>query len=180
MQSITRFLERKLKLKVNRQKSQVVSTKQVAFLGFVFRRGKIRWSEQSLERFKAKVRRLTSRTWGVSMKRRLAALARYVRGWINYYGLSNYYRPLPELDRWIRRRIRMCFWKQWGRPRRRIAMLIKLGVNRRDAIITGRSRRGSWNMARTPVTQQAMSNPWLKAQGLVSVRELWIARAPLR
>ncbi len=109
MQSITRFLERKLKLKVNRQKSQVVSAKQVEFLGFVFRRGKIRWSSKSLERFKAKVRRLTSRTWGVSMKRRLAALARYVRGWMNYYGLSNYYRPLPELDRWIRRRIRMCF-----------------------------------------------------------------------
>lgn len=180
MRSITRFLERKLKLTVNRQKSRVVSAKQVAFLGFVFRRGKIRWSEQSVERFKAKVRRLTSRTWGVSMRKRLAVLARYVRGWINYYGLSNYYRPLPELDRWIRRRVRMCYWKQWGRPRRRIAMLIKLGVSRRNAIITGRSRRGSWNMSRTPVTQQAMSNPWLKAQGLVSVRELWIACAPLR
>ncbi len=99
---------------------------------------------------------------------------------MNYYGLSNYYRPLPELDQWIRRRIRMCFWKQWGRPRRRIAMLIKLGVNRRDAIITGRSSRGPWTMARTPVTQPAMSNSWLKAQGLVSVRALWIARAPLR
>ncbi len=180
MQSITRFLGRKLKLTVNRQKTQVVSAKQVAFLGFVFRRGKIRWSSKSLERFKAKVRRLTSRTWGVSMKRRLAALARYVRGWMNYYGLSNYYRPLPELDRWIRRRVRQCFWKQWGRPRRRITMLIKLGVNRRDAIITGCSSRGPWTMSRTPVTQQAMSNPWLKAQGLVSVRALWIARAPLR
>jgi RNA-directed DNA polymerase len=59
-------------------------------------------------------------------------------------------------------------------------MLIKLGVNRRDAIITGRSGRGPWSMSRTPVTQQAMSNPWLKTQGLVWVRELWIARAPLR
>ncbi len=59
-------------------------------------------------------------------------------------------------------------------------MLIKLGVNQRDAIITGRSSRGPWTMARTPVTQQAMSNSWLKAQGLVSVRERWIARAPLR
>ena len=180
MESITRFLERKLKLKVNRQKSQVVSARQVAFLGFVFRRGKIRWSDESFEGFKAKVRRLTSRTWGISMKKRLAILSCYLRGWITYYGLSKYYRPLPELDRWIRRRVRMCYWKQWGRPRRRIAMLIKLGVNRRNAIITGRSRRGPWTMARTPVTQQAMSNPWLKAQGLVSVRELWIARAELR
>ena len=180
MQSITRFLERKLKLKVNRQKSQVVPANAVEFLGFVFRRGKIRWSQQSVERFKAKVRRLTSRTWGISMQKRLAILSSYLRGWINYYGLSNYYRPLPELDRWIRRRVRMCYWKQWGRARRRIAMLIKLGVSRRNAIITGRSRRGSWTMARTPVTQQAMSNPWLKAQGLVSVRELWIACAPLR
>ena len=180
MQSITRFLERKLKLKVNRQKSQVVSAKRVEFLGFVFSRGKIRWSDESVERFKAKVRRLTSRTWGVSMQKRLAILSCYLRGWINYYGLSNYYRPLPEIDRWIRRRVRMCYWKQWGRARRRIAMLIKLGVSRRNAIITGRSSRGAWSMARTPVTQQAMSNPWLKAQGLVSIRELWIARAPLR
>ena len=91
MRSITRFLERRLKLKVNRQKSQVVTAKQVEFLGFVFRRGQVRWSESSLERFKAKVRRLTSRTWGVSMKKRLAILSCYLRGWINYYGLSNYY-----------------------------------------------------------------------------------------
>jgi len=180
MQSITRFLEHKLKLRVNRQKSRVVRANEVEFLGFVFRRGKIRWSEPSFERFKATVRRLTSRTWGISMRKRLAILSRYVRGWINYYGLSNYYRPLPEIDQWIRRRVRMCYWKQWARPRRRIAMLIKLGVSRRNAIITGRSSGGAWSMARTPVTQQAMSNAWLEAQGLVSVRELWIACAVLR
>jgi RNA-directed DNA polymerase len=175
MASITRFLERKLKLTVNRQKSRVVRTDEVEFLGFVFRRGKIRWSERSFERFKARVRRLTSRTWGVSMRYRLRELGRFLRGWMGYFALSEYYRPLPEIDQWIRRRVRMCYWKQWGRPRRRIGMLLRLGVNRREAITTGRSSLGPWTMARTPVTQQAMSNQWLKAQGLVSVRDLWIA-----
>lgn len=108
------------------------------------------------------------------MRYRLRELRRYIRGWIGYYALSEYYRPLPEIDRWIRRRVRMCYWKQWGRPRRRIEMLLRLGVNRRDAITTGRSSLGPHAMARTPVTQQAMSNQWLKEQGLVSVRDLWV------
>jgi len=114
MASITRFLERKLKLTVNRQKSRLARANEVEFLGFVFRRGKIRWSERSFERFKVRVRRLTSRTWGVSMRYRLRELGRFLRGWMGYFALSEYYRPLPEIDQWIRRRVRMCYWKQWG------------------------------------------------------------------
>ena len=85
----------------------------------------------------------------------MALFRRYIRGWIGYYALSEYYRPLPEIDRWLRRRVRMCYWKQWGRPRRRVCMLLQLGVHRREAITTGRSSLGPHAMARTPVTQQA-------------------------
>ena len=83
------------------------------FLGFTFRAGKLRWSQQAFEDFKHRVRELTGRSWGVSMRYRLDKLAQYVRGWMGYFGISQYYRPVPELDEWLRRRVRMCYWKQW-------------------------------------------------------------------
>ena len=87
-------------------------------LGFTIVRGKIRWLEKKLAAFKQRVKELTGRSWGVSMEFRLHMLGQYVRGWMGYFGLSEYYRPIPELDEWIRRRIRMCYWKQWRWPRR--------------------------------------------------------------
>ena len=84
---------------MNRQKSRLVRANKVEFLGFVFRRGKIRCSERSFEHFRSRVRRLTSRTWGVSMRYRLRELGRFLRGWMGYFGLSDYYRPWPEIDR---------------------------------------------------------------------------------
>ncbi|MBL3535763.1 MAG: group II intron reverse transcriptase/maturase, partial [gamma proteobacterium endosymbiont of Lamellibrachia anaximandri] len=95
-------------------------------------------------------------------------------GWINYYGLSEYYRPLPGLDEWIRRRIRMCYLKQWRKPRTRICNLIKLGVRTRTAVSLGLSSKGPYRLARTLATQSGMTNKWLAKQGLVSVREHWI------
>ena len=159
--SVTRYLIRELKLAVtlspgakgvnrrlpegaapgrvrnNEQKSRVVKTNDCEFLGFTFRGTKLRWSDQAFADFKHNVRKLTGRSWGVSMGYRLDRLVRYVRGWmtnrqesrfahpkvpagrgtrtsrVNYFGISDYYRPIPEIDSWIRRRIRMCYWKQW-------------------------------------------------------------------
>ena len=88
-------------------------------------------------------------------------------------GISQYYRPVPELDDWIRRRIRMCYWKQWRRVRTKIKNLQDLGVSLKTAIQHGVSSESFWHMARTPVVQQALSNAWVKAQGLVSVKDLW-------
>ena len=107
------------------------------------------------------------------MDYRLQQQGRYVRGWMGYFGISQYYRPVPELDEWLRRRIRMCYWKQWRWARTKIRHLLALGVSLKSAIQHGVSSHGYWHMARTPVTQQAMSNAWLKAQGLVSVKDLW-------
>ncbi len=106
-----------------------------------------------------------------AMEYRLTKLAQYVRGWMGYFGISQYYRPIPELDEWLRRRIRMCYWKQWRLCRTKIANLVKLGVGLHTAIITSVSSKSYWHLARTPATQQAMSNAWLKAQGLVSIKE---------
>jgi RNA-directed DNA polymerase len=176
MRSVTRFLEKQLKLVVNERKSKVAPVGECSFLGFTFAQGgKIRWTAKSFVEFKRRVKRYTSRSWGVSMSHRLGAMRRYVRGWMNYYGISEYYRPLPGLDEWLRRRVRMCYWKQWRRPRTRMRELIRLGTHRRTAIVTGRSRKGYWRLSRTMATQTGMTNAWLTQQGLVSIRELWIA-----
>ena len=174
MSSVTRYLTRVLKLVVNEQKSRVVPTNQCQFLGFTFRGTKLRWSDQSFADFRHRLRRLTGRSWGVSMAYRLAALGRYLRGWMNYFGISQYYRPIPELDHWLRRRVRMCYWKQWRKPRTRIRHLIKLGTSSKHAILTGLSRKSYWHLSKTLATQSGMTNQWLAEQGLLSVRDLWL------
>lgn len=102
------FLET-LKLPINTEKSQVVPVRKLSFLGFVFKGKKIVWSPKSLANFKHRIREITGRSWGVSWSYRYLQLRRYISGWINYFGLSEFYRPVPELDHWIRRRIRMCY-----------------------------------------------------------------------
>ena len=109
------------------------------------------------------------------MKYRLQKLSEYIRGWMNYYALSEYYRPIPELDEWIRRRVRMCFLKQWRKVKTRIRNLLKLGAPEKEAFIVGLSTKGPWNLARTYGSQAAMTKQWLAKMGLVSVKELWIA-----
>ena len=147
---------------------------QCSFLGFTIIGGKVRWTEKSLANFKHRIKELTGRSWGVSMGYRLYKLGQYLRGWTAYYGISQYYRPIPDLEDWIRRRIRMCYWKQWRWPRTKIKNLVALGVNLITAIKHGVSSHSYWHMARTPALQQALNNAWLNAQGLVSIKDLWI------
>lgn len=173
MQSLTRYLEGRLKLKLNAAKSKVARMSECGFLGFTITRGKIRWLEKKLAAFKHRVKELTGRSWGVSMETRLHKLGQYVRGWLGYFGISEYYRPIPELDEWIRRRIRMCYWKQWRWPRTKIKHLLALGVSLKTAIQHGVSSKSYWHMARTPAMQQALNNEWLQAQGLPSIKQLW-------
>ena len=173
MGSLTRYLEHTLKLKVNPAKSKVALMSECSFLGFTIKGKKIRWTEKSLANFKHRVKELTGRSWGVSMAYRLHKLGQYLRGWLGYFGISQYYRPVPELDEWIRRRIRMCYWKQWRWARTKIKNLLALGVSLKSAIQHGVSSKSYWHMARTPATQQALNNTWLAAQGLLSVKDLW-------
>jgi RNA-directed DNA polymerase len=171
--NVTRFLKKRLKLSINHDKSRVVTSRNLEFLGFCFRGTKIVWSDKALHRFKHRVRQLTGRSWGVSMAHRYRELRRYVVGWLNYFALSEYYRPIPELDEWLRRRLRTCYWKQWRWPRTKIGHLVALGINLKQAIMAGVSSKGPYCMSRTKVTQMAMSNAWLKQQGLVSIKEHW-------
>lgn len=174
MSSVTRFLNRRLKLTVNTEKSQVVKIHKSQFLGFTFRGKYLQVHPKSLQRFKRKVRELSSRTWGVAMKTKIAKLSRYLRGWINYYGIANGYQLCVDLDHWIRRRIRMCYWKQWRRARTKVGKLLSLGVPKHIAVPTGSSRKGYWHSAKTPGINMGLSNKWLEDQGLVSLRGQWI------
>jgi RNA-directed DNA polymerase len=171
---IRKFLQKKLKLKVNEGKSRVSKTDDTDFLGFTFKGKNIYWSEKAFREFKRRVKRLTGRSWFVSMTYRLNKLAQYVRGWMNYFGISKYYSPIPELDHWLRRRVRMCYWKQWRLVRTRVRNLLKLGASNKAAIPIALSRKGPWNLSRTLATQVGMNNQWLKDQGLVSLKEMWV------
>ena len=172
--SLTRFLTRRLKLQVNEQKSRVAPIDQCVFLGFTFRKGKLRWSARAFEDFKHHVRRFTGRSWGVSMRYRFNKLAQYLRGWMGYFGISEYYRPVPEIDEWLRRRVRMCYWKQWRLVRTKVRRLLALGVGKRQAILTAISSKSYWRLSKTLATQVGMTNLWLKDHGLISVRDLWM------
>jgi len=173
MASVTRFLDRRLKLRINADKSYVCRTNDCEFLGFTFRGTKIRWSAKAFGEFKRRVRRLTGRSWRVSMSYRVQKLNEYLRGWMGYFGISEYYRPFEDLDPWIRRRIRMCLWKQWRYTRTKVRELMKLGTRRKTAIDTAISRKGPWRLSRTLATQTGMTNQWFAQLGLLNVKELW-------
>jgi RNA-directed DNA polymerase len=172
--SLTTYLGRRLKLPVNEQKSRVAPIDECEFLGFTFRKDKLRWSDSAFADFKHRIRELTGRSWGVSMQYRLHKLAQYARGWMGYFGISQYYRPVPELDEWLRRRVRMCYWKQWRLCRTKVRNLLDLGVSKRHAILTAISSKSYWHLSRTAATQVGMTNDWLQAQGLISIRALWM------
>jgi RNA-directed DNA polymerase len=180
--SVTRYLTNRLRLVVNQTKSRIVASNGVQFLGFVFRG---RWatinvSEKSIHRFKHRVREITGRSRGISMERRLSELRSYLRGWIGYYGLAAQLKLFDKFDQWIRRRIRMCYWKRWRHARTRSRNLVRLGVSRRQAIRHAKSRQAYWHMAKTIASGVGMTNAWLKEQGLIALKPLWAELAPLR
>ena len=175
LHSISQFLQNRLKLVVNTTKSHVVKAKDCQFLGFTFGFGRIQWHHSSLQNFKRKVRRLTNRNWGVSMRYQIFRLSQYPQSWINYFGIANCYNQCVELDHWIRRRLRMAYWRQWRLVRTRIGNLIKLGVGIQSAVACGRTSKGPCRSSKTPGIQQALSNDFLKAEGLFSLRQGWIS-----
>ena len=93
---------------------------------------------------------------------------------MGYFGISQYYRPIPELDEWLRRRVRMGYWKQWRWARTRVRNLLALGTGKRTAILTAISSKSCWHLSRTLATQTGMTNAWLEGEGLVSIRALWM------
>lgn len=172
--SISRFLERKLKLKVNEEKSKVDKANKAEFLGFTFPGQTIRWTVDSFEGFRHNVRELTGRSRAISMEARVRQLNQYIRGWMGYYVLSKYWTPIPQLDGWIRRRLRCCHWKQWKTPRRRVNQMHARGVNRSCAWQLALSGHGPWYYSDHTALAQALTNAYFHEElRLVSIRDLW-------
>jgi len=169
MGSIGRFITKKLKLKVNRQKSAVARPWERKFLGFSFtwnREPKRRIAPKAVERFKQRVRELTCRTKGISIERRAEGLAPYLRGWIGYFGRCQTPSVLRGLDEWTRRRLRSVIWKQWKRGPVRFAELRKRGVGKDLAAQTAGSAHGPWRMANSPALNIALPNAYFDSLGI--------------
>jgi RNA-directed DNA polymerase len=174
MQNITSFLEKNLKVQVNRDKSKVGSAESSIFLSFTFHLKRPTVSRKAFTSFKNELKRLTGRSWGVSMKYRYQKIRTYLQGWMNYFGIGMRYNDTVELDQRLRRRIRMCYWKQWRKTRKRVGELMKRGVSEHRAVSVGMSRKSYRHLAKNEAINVGLSNAYLKEQGLTSIRALWI------
>jgi len=180
---IERFLEKRLKLKVNKAKSAVAKPGVRKFLGFSFTGGKEprrRIAPQALARFKAKVRGLTRRTCGRSLAQIAKELSRYLIGWRGYFGFCQTPSVLRTLDGWLRRRLRAIAWKQWKRGGTRFTELRRRGVGRDLAAQTAGSPHGPWRLANSPALTIAMPTAFFRALGLASVAVQRPANPPNR
>ena len=177
MESMIKLIENKLKLKVNKDKSAVDFVSKRKFLGFSFYFAKggaeIRIHEKSIKRFKDKIKFYTNRNIGISMESRLKKLNQIMMGWINYYGIANAVAKLKELDKWIRRRLRACIWKQWKKISTRHRNLVKLGINKYKAWEYANTRKGYWRISKIPILSKSLNNKYLESLGFVSLTQTY-------
>lgn len=169
MESVIRYIEQRLYLKVNRAKSCVAYIRNVKFLGYSFyelkREGRLRIHPQSLGKMRGRIRELTSRSNGWGNARRTEALKQYIVGWVNYFRLADMQSLMQKTDEWYRRRLRMVLWKQWKLIRTREKNLIKLGISRPKAWEYANSRKGYWHLANSWVLATSLTDERLRAGG---------------
>jgi len=175
MASITRFIEEKLKLRVNKEKSAVDRPWKLKFLGFSFYHKKggtgIRVHPKPVEKFKQKLKEITGRSKSMSMEQRMEKLRQCIIGWVNYFNMADMNKLAKTLDKWLRRRIRMCFWKQWKKIKTKHDNLVKLGIAKHKAWEYANTRKSYWHTANSPILSRALTNEYLKKIGFVSISE---------
>ncbi|WP_096270728.1 group II intron reverse transcriptase/maturase [Paucisalibacillus globulus] len=173
MESITTFIEKKLRLKVNREKSTIDRPWKRKFLGFSFtnnkKQPKIRLAKQSIKRFKARIRKWTSRKHQITMEQRIAKLNSYLNGWLGYYQLIETPSKLKQLESWLHRRLRMIRWKEWRLPKTKKKKLISLGISPQKAYEWANSRKAYWRIAKSPILHIALGTKYWTDQGLKSI-----------
>ena len=124
--------------------------------------------------FKHRVRQITGRSRGIAMEKKVRELTQYLRGWINYFGIAQGYQKCIDLDGWIRRRLRMSFWKSWRKVRTKVRNLMRLGVDIKLAVSCGISSKSYWRSARTEGIHMALNNELFDKMGLISLRDRWV------
>lgn len=174
-ESIIRFIEEKLFLKVNREKTSVAYFNKVKYLGYAFyrKRGECRFRvhPKSIKAMKEKVKELTARSNAMSNDYRPIAVSRFVRGWVNYFKLADMKMLLKGTDEWMRRRIRMVYWKQWKRIRTRFKMLQRCGIEKSKAWEFANTRKGYWRVAGSPILSRAIKTEQLCRKGYLFFSE---------
>ena len=178
MESVTRFIEEELKLKVNREKSAVDRPWKLKFLGFSFYHKKgglgIRVHRKPVKKLKTKLKEITGRSNAKSMEQRITSLKRVITGWVNYFGIADMGNLAKELDEWLRRRIRMCFWKLWKKIKTRHDNLVRLGIDNFKAWEFANTRKGYWRISNSPILSRTFTNEYLKKLGFPTITERYL------
>jgi len=174
------YIEGKLFLRVNREKTKVSHVNYVKYLGYSFYiyrgEGRLRIHPKSIQKLKDKIREVTGRSNGMGIEQRRSKVNQVVRGWTNYFKLADAKSLLGNLDEWLRSRIRMVTWKQWKKIRTRFENLKKLGVSKEQAWMWANTRKGYWRTAHSPILTKALSNERFKRVGYLSFSECYSAK----
>ena len=180
--SVERFLTANLKLIVNHDKSSIRHADGLEYVGYAFRGygGQIRVSDKKLDAFQRRASKIFRRKRGVSMANRYAEFRSYAIGWMGYYALDQVKTTFTKLDKWLRRRVRACYWKQWGKSRTRLRKLTSYGVSARVARGFAMSGKGVWRLSTTSGVQRALSIEVLTTEGLLNLEDRWHSLASLR
>lgn len=171
MQSITKFIEKKLGLKVNMEKSKVARPTDIKYLGFGFyiNKGIFRPKPhiKSVQKFIKKLKEITSRSNAMSIAEKIIKLNQVIRGWINYFRIADMKTLMKEIGEHARHRLRMCIWKYWKKPKTKYKELVKLGISEENAYMVANTRRGYYWVACTAILHMALPNKLFKEKGLV-------------
>ncbi|MCM3439741.1 group II intron maturase-specific domain-containing protein [Metabacillus halosaccharovorans] len=180
MKTIVRFIEEKLGLLVNVEKSKISRPKEIKFLGFGYyydfknKRYQVKPHPNSVQKFQRKLRQLTKRNWSVRLDFRILKLKQIILGWVNYFRISNMKKAMTEIDKKLRSRIRVIIWKQWKVSKKQIKSLIQLGIPEEEAKGLTYCRKGYRYIGLSKVVQKAISNKRLKQRGLPSALEHYL------
>lgn len=181
MESISTYIEKELKLKVNVEKSVVTRPWSTKLLGFTFYHKKgskgISVHRKSIATYKDKIRTITCRSKPYAMEDRMMQIRQLNQGWGNYFKLSEAKSVFSELDEWVRSRVRLCYWIQWKKPRTRVRQLQKLGVKPYQAYQWGNTRKGHWRTVHSPILLRTLNNAFLKKEGLLCLKEIVAPKA---
>jgi group II intron reverse transcriptase/maturase len=176
LETSQKYLEEKLKLRMNLEKSRVVNVvaiRNFKFLGFALGKGKngyyVRAHAKSLKKAKQKLKELTSRSQGRNVRVVMQRVKVYIRGWLGYFGIASMKRLMQSWDEWLRRRFRMYIWKQWKKPKTRVQNLMRLGMPKWQAYKNGNTRKGYWAVAGSGILTHTITNKRLAQAGYYSI-----------
>jgi len=175
---VSKFIEGKLKLKINKEKTRISKLNEVKYLGYAFYRvkGKCRFRvhPKSINRLKDKLRVITARSNGMSIEGRKAKLNQLIRGWVQYFKLADMKGIMEAIDRWVRRRIRMITWKRWKKVKTRFENLQKLGIAKEQAWQWANTRKGYWHIANSHILATTLTNARFEQQGYLSFLKYYL------